>query len=126
MNIGIDYDFPSMNMVCAKLEPLVWLVKHKNWKVEKVQAFISPSGKGWHIRIQIMSGWFCNGPNEFEQRAYELMAGDDPWRHAYSMARGEMPHETPLFEVKCKGKTIGKEQYHRKFSKRIREMFGTV
>jgi hypothetical protein len=118
MNIGIDYDFPSMNMVCAKLEPLVWLCHQMRWKASKIKAFVSPSGKGWHIRLTLP------GPITHSQRALELIAGDDPWRHCYSIARNEAPWQTPLFEVKIKGDgKPGKEKYHRAMSKRIMEMF---
>lgn len=115
VSIGIDYDFRSQNMVLARLEPLKWLVDHNVIRVHQVLVSTSPTGRGWHVRLKI------NAPVAISQRELELVAGDDPFRHAFSWARGESADETPLFEKKKKGGVWYHEKQNLQMTIRVRE-----
>jgi len=117
-DLGIDYDFRSQNLVLSKLEPLAWLVHHGLVKVSKVKVFTSPSGRGWHVRMQVVL-WITA---RMTQRELELACGDDPFRHCFSWYRGEAEDETPLFEFKRKKGVWYHEKYNAQMTKRVKEL----
>lgn len=120
---GIDYDFRSMNRACYAFEPLAYLHTHGFINIVKLKAYTSPSGKGFHIR-----GEYTGAPSLFSQRVMELLAGDDPWRHVFSIMRNEAPWETPLFQakgkrcVKCGHIQAGEEKYNAELTSRLMKM----
>jgi len=111
---GIDYDFKSQYMVLSRLEPLIWLHKRGTIKVKNIAVYTSPSGRGWHVRFDCD----CNIP----RRVIELMGGDDPWRHAYSVDRGEHDN-APLFQHKYKSGTKYSEKYNEQMTERVKKAF---
>jgi len=118
LDMGIDYDFRSQNMVLSKLEPMAWLVNHGLVKVSGVRVLTSPSGRGWHVRMKVT---LLKG--SMTQRELELACGDDPFRHCFSWYRGETGDETPLFEFKRKKGVWYHENYNEQMTKRVEAMF---
>jgi len=114
---GIDYDCKSQYLVLSKLEPLFWLHKHEIIKVDinSIDVATSPTGRGWHVR-------FNADLKGIPQRAIELMAGDDPWRHAFSLHRGER-EQSPLFHHKWKNGKKYSEKHNAQMTKRVKEAF---
>jgi hypothetical protein len=113
--MGIDYDSKSVYLMQHSLYPLLRLHKEGVIVMQGIKVYVSPTGKGWHVRFSVLT------PPFLTRREIELLGGDDMGRHVVGILRGDM--DALLFDSKrIEGKDY-EEKYAPQITKRIKEMF---